>query len=59
MFFSMRIRIQLLFNEDPDPALQLCKKLHVEEFSGVEIDKKDRLKVKSIELFQIYCNFFK
>ena len=55
----MRIRIQLLFYEDPDPALQLCKKLHVEEFSGVEIDKKDRLKVKSIELFQTYCNFLK
>ena len=41
----MRIRIQFK---------KIVNKLHQEEFSGVEKDKKDCSKVKTLDLTQIY-----
>ena len=58
-FFSLRIRIQLLFECGSGSSLnKFVKKSPYEEFYGVEKDEKDCSKVKTMEQVQIYCNFF-
>ena len=58
-FFSLRIRIQLLFECGSGSSLnKFVKKSPYEEFYGVEKDEKDCSKVKTMELVQIYFEIF-